>query len=832
MRGMKDKKYDAPLVEQKWQKKWEESGLYKIDVEKVPEDKKYYNLVMFPYPSGDKLHIGHWYNFAPADSHGRYMRMKGYTVLEPMGFDSFGLPAENYAIKTGVHPRDSIKANVEKMVQQLSRMGTMYDWDKMVMTSSPEYYKWTQWIFLQLYKKGLAYKKKQGVNYCPSCQTVLANEQVQDGTCDRCGTEVTKKDLEQWFFNLSSYAEKLLDYTELDWPEKTRLMQENWIGKSHGVEIDFALADEFKGKFSVDKLVAYTTRCDTLYSVTFVVIAPEHPLVSEFTRGTKYEAEVKKIRNKIDKQTLIERASEGGKDKLGCYLGVDVINPANGERVPVYMANFALMYGTGVVMADAHDLRDFEFARVYNIPLKFVISKDGAAINPKDFETAYTDDGILFNSGEFSGMNNREALPKMADWLEKIGVGKKTVNYKLRDWLLSRQRYWGAPIPIIYCEKCGEVPVPEKDLPVELPLDVEFKLQGQGKSPLYYSKSFMNVACPKCGGEATRESDTMDTFVCSSWYYLRYPSMGVTPEKVAANAKEAFNKKITDKWLPVDMYIGGPEHACMHLLYARFINMALNDLGFVNFKEPFKRLVHQGMITKDGAKMSKSKGNTVSPDEFVEKYGSDVFRMYLMFMGPFTQGGDWNDKGIMGIVRFEDKFWNLVNGASAGVISADEISASAISDEAKNLLHKTIKRVTTDIEAFQFNTAISALMEFVNFASKDGIDKETAKILVQLIAPMAPHLAEECWEALGGNYSVFDAGWPVFDAELAKDSTVTYGIQVNGKLRGTIDVSADAGKDEVLAQARAVPNVSKYLEEGKVVKEIFVQGKIVGFVVK
>ena len=481
-------------------------------------------------------------------------------------------------------------------------------------------------------------------------------------------------------------------------------------------------------------------------------------------------------------------------------------------------------------MADAHDLRDFEFAHVYNIPLKFVISEDGKETDPKDFDTAYTNDGILFGSGEFSGINNREALPKMADWLEKIGVGKKTVNYKLRDWLLSRQRYWGAPIPIIYCEKCGEVPVPESDLPVELPLDVEFKLQGQGKSPLYYSKSFMNAVCPKCGGKATRESDTMDTFVCSSWYYLRYPSMGKSPEKIAANAKNAFDKEITKKWLPVDMYIGGPEHACMHLLYARFINMALNDLGFVDFKEPFKRLIHQGMITKDGAKMSKSKGNTVSPDEFVDKYGSDVFRMYLMFMGPFTQGGDWNDKGITGIVRFEDKFWNLISDANEA--SASKAVSDEASDEVKNLLHKTIKRVTKDIEDFHFNTAISALMEFINFVSKDGIDKETAKILVQLIAPMAPHLAEECWELLGGEYSVFDSGWPKFDPALAKDSVITYGIQVNGKLRGTIDAPADAGKDEVLAGAKALPNVSKYLEEGEVVKEIFVQGKIVGFVVR
>jgi leucyl-tRNA synthetase len=814
--------YDAAKVEKKWQEKWARTS---SRAGSGKAKKKYYNLVMFPYPSGDKLHIGHWYNFAPADSHGRFMRMHGHDVFEPMGFDSFGLPAENYAIKTGVHPTKSIKKNVEKMVEQLSRIGAMYDWDKTLATSDPEYYKWTQWLFLKMYENGLAYKKKQGVNWCPSCQTVLANEQVEDGACERCKSDVEKKDLEQWFWKITDYAEKLLDYKGLDWPENTKAMQENWIGKSKGVNINFPLCDEDKSKHEVNELVTYTTRPDTIFSVTFIVIAPEHPLVDKFVEGTKYEKTVKNIRKQIDKQTLIERTSEGGTDKLGCYLGVDAINPVNGEKIPVYLANFALMYGTGVVMADAHDQRDFEFAGKYGIDLKFVISEDGKKTSPAKADRAYVEDGVLFDSGEFDGMNNREALPKIAIWMEKKKMGEKAVNYKLRDWLVSRQRYWGAPIPIIYCKKCGEVPVPEKDLPVELPLDVKFELRGDGKSPLAHSRKFMNVLCPKCGAAAKRESDTMDTFVCSSWYYLRYPSMGSSAAAKKVWSKNPFDPAVTKKMLPVDMYIGGPEHACMHLLYARFVNMVLNDLGYVDFKEPFKRLVHQGMVTKDGAKMSKSKGNVVSPDGFVDQYGSDVFRMYLMFMGPFTQGGDWNDKGIKGIARFVDKFWAIVDGA----VSDRKVSDK---DGLRHMLHKTIKKVSRDVEKFHFNTAISALMEFVNAASVTGADLKTARVAVQLIAPMAPHLAEECWTKFGEKESVFESKWPKFNPEYVVESTVTYAIQVNGKMRGTVDVAADAGQADVVTAARELPTVAKYLAEGKIVKEIFVPGKIVGFVVK
>jgi len=798
--------YDHKKAEKKWQKKWAKDELYKTDFKNTKQE-KYYNLVMFPYPSGDKLHIGHWYNFAPADSWGRYKRMQGFNVFEPMGYDSFGLPAENYAIKHGVHPAESTAKNIKYMTKQLSEMGSMYDWNSEVQTSSPEYYKWTQWLFLQLYKKDLAYKQESPVNWCPKCQTVLANEQVQDGQCERCESEVTKKDLSQWFFKIRDYADRLLDFKGLDWPEKTKLMQENWIGKSHGCDIYFPLED------GSDRLTCYTTRADTIYSVTFIVMAPEHPLVDEFTKGTKYEQQVKDIRKKIDKQSLIERTSEGGDDKLGCFLGKYAINPVNGQKIPIYLANFALMYGTGVVMADAHDQRDFEFAQKYDIPLKFVISEDGSKIDPKDHDEAFLFDGILFDSGEFSGISNRKALPKMMDWLEKESHGKKTTNYRLRDWLISRQRFWGAPIPIVYCDKCGEVPVPEKDLPVTLPLEgVDFKLKG--KSPLAYVEEFVNVACPKCKGDAKREVDTMDTFVCSSWYFLRYPS--------ANNKEEAFNKETTNKWLPVDMYIGGPEHACMHLLYARFINKVLKDLGFINFEEPFKKLVHQGLITKDGAKMSKSKGNVVSPDEFIDKYGSDVFRMYMMFMGPFTDGGDWNDSGIKGIARFIDKFFDLIY---TDVDVQDEKGM-------KVALNRAIKKVTDDIENLQFNTCVSALMEFTNTAGKTRIDNESKQKAVKLIAPLAPHLAEELWAHLGHKESVFYDSWPEYDEAYLETDTIELVVQINGKVRAKTEAPSNISEKDAIELAKGLENTQKYIQGKQMIKEIYVPGKLVNLVVK
>ncbi len=800
--------YSAGDVEKKWQKKWDSSKLFQVDLKsKKP---KYYSLVMFPYPSGDKLHVGHWYNYGPADSYARYIKMQGYNVFQPMGFDAFGLPAENYAIKTGIHPKKSTEKNVEYMIKQLKRIGCMYDWSKSVNTSTPEYYKWTQWLFLQMYKNGLAYRKKATVNYCPSCKTVLANEQVWDGKCERCKSEVKQKDLEQWFWKTTKYSQKLLDgLKKLDWPEKTKLMQENWIGRSEGVNINFPLEGE------KDSLTCYTTRPDTIYSVTFVVIAPEHPFVEKFVKGTEREKEVMAMVKTIKSQTDIERTSEGGKDKMGIFLGKYAINPVTKEKIPVYLANFVLTYGTGVVMADAHDQRDFEFARKYKIPLKFVISKDGKPSDPKNAKEAYVEDGILFDSGKFSGMNNREALPKIADFLVKEGFGKKTVNYRLRDWLLSRQRYWGAPIPMVYCDKCGVVPVKEKDLPVILPEKVEYKPKGGAQAPLATSDKFVKTACPECGGKGRREVDTMDTFVCSSWYYLRYLDSG--------NKKDPWDKDVTSKWMPVDMYIGGPEHACMHLIYARFVMMALHDFGFVKHSEPFQKLVHQGLVTKDGAKMSKSKGNVVSPDAFVEKYGSDVFRMYLMFMGPFTDGGDWSDKGITGIARFVERFWKLVTEKS--VFKGDKT-------ELKRMLHKLIKKVGEDISEMHFNTALAAMMEFVNFALKNGVDDETRKTLAKLIAPLAPHLAEECFAKLGGKYSVVESGWPKFDPRLVEDQTIKIGVQVNGKVRGEIEIEKTADQKSAIKLAMENENILKYLKEGKVVKEIYVPGRILGFVVR
>ena len=819
--------YDALRVQKKWQKRWKETGIHSVDLTGDTR-KKYYNLVMFPYPSGDKLHIGHWYNYGIADSWGRYIRLQGYNVFEPMGYDSFGLPAENYAVSSGVPPHESTKKNTDYMTLQLGEIGTMYDWDKTVMTSSPEYYKWTQWVFLQMYEKGLAYKKEAPVNWCNGCMTVLANEQVHNGNCERCGAEVVQKNLKQWFFNIKSYADELLDHSGLDWPEKTKLMQTNWIGKSVGTEIRFLVEDEAgAGELFFD---VFTTRADTLFGCTYCVLAPEHDLVDKVTTEDR-KAEVKKYVKDAGKKTDMDRTAEG-KDKTGVFTGSYAVNPINGEKVPIWVADYVLAhYGTGAVMAvPAHDERDFAFAKKHELPIIEVVRGEraegeraeasaGARSEGDGLPEAFVDYGVLVNSGEFDGLSSEEAKKKITERLKESDSGDFCISYKLRDWLVSRQRYWGAPIPIVHCKKCGEVPVPQKELPVKLPTEgVDYK--PKGKSPLASVPDFVNTKCPKCSGDAEREVDTMDTFVCSSWYFLRYLS--------SKDDEKAFDKELVKKWFPVDMYIGGPEHACMHLLYARFVHKVLVD---DRNAEPFKRLVHQGLVTKDGAKMSKSKGNVVSPDEFVGKYGSDVFRMYLMFMGPFTEGGDWSDKGITGIARFADRFWKLINdevgggGAAGGGVVSDK-------DALKKNLHKLIKKVTEDIEKFNFNTAVAAFMEFLNFALKNGVDEESKKILSVLIAPFAPHLAEECWEELGGEYSVFDQEWPKFDPALVVDDTITIGVQVNGKVRGEVELSNDAPQEEALRMARENPNVSKYLEEGEVVKEIYVPGRIIGFVVK
>ncbi|MEK7523641.1 MAG: leucine--tRNA ligase [Patescibacteria group bacterium] len=803
-------KYQAPEIERKWQKVWEERGLHTTDLNS--KKTKYYALVMFPYPSGDKLHIGHWYNYAPTDSFARYMRMRGMNVLEPMGFDSFGLPAENYAIKHGVHPKKSIAHNIATMEQQLKATGAMYDWSKEVVTSSPEYYKWTQWMFLQLYKRDLAYRKQAPVNWCPSCQTVLANEQVQDGTCDRCHSQVTKRDLTQWFFSIRQYGDRLLEFGGLQWPEKTKLMQQNWIGRSEGAQIDFELEadkdNEIRG--TGEKVTVFTTRIDTLFGCTYVVLAPEHPLAQKVATK-KHRTEVQEYLESTRRKNDIERSSEE-REKTGVFTGGFAVNPVNGEKVPVWVADYVLAsYGTGAVMAvPAHDERDFAFAKKYKLPIRTVIKpRVGIAKEGEPF----TENGLLLDSGEFTDLSSEEARMEIVKFLEEQKKARFTVSYKLRDWLISRQRYWGAPIPIIICPKCGDVPVPEKDLPVILPDDVDFEPKGDGKSPLASCPEFVKTRCPKCKGPANREVDTMDTFMCSSWYFLRY----VDPQ----NDKAAFDPKMVKKWLPIDLYVGGPEHACMHLLYARFFTKVLYDAKLIPFDEPFTRLVHQGMITKDGAKMSKSKGNVVSPDSFVTQYGSDVFRMYLMFMGPFTEGGDWNDRGITGIARFVDRMWTLINA----------LHAEKDSPELVRELHQTIKKVTEQIEVFHFNTAIASMMELLNATTQSGMSLKSKKLFVQVLAPFAPHLAEEAWEKLGAEFSIFETTWPKFDYKLLQSATFELVVQINGKVRAKIPAEVGITKEEAIEAALSQPGVQTQLKGKKRLKEIFVPDKLLNMVV-
>lgn len=794
--------YDPSLTEAKWQKRWEEAKLFEANLEKAKNPA--YHLVMFPYPSGDKLHVGHWYNFAPADSYARYMRMKGKDVFEPMGFDAFGLPAENYAIKTGVPPAQSIKNNVETMVEQLKRMGCMYDWKRMLNTSDPEYYRWTQWLFLKMYEHKLSYRKEANVNWCPKDQTVLANEQVKDGCCDRCGTEVIQKALTQWFWKITDYSEKLLDGLEkLDWPEKTKLMQKHWIGKSEGAEIYFE-CDKGQGTGDNETITVFTTRPDTLFGVTYVVLAPEHPLVEQIT-PKEHMGAVHAYREEVKKKTEMQR-TELNKNKTGVWTGAYALHPVTGERLPIWIADYVLMnYGTGAVMAvPAHDKRDNEFTATYGLPVVSVV----------DAEDPFGKDGTIINSQFLSGLSTHEAKKKMIAWLEDADKGRGKITYRLRDWLVSRQRYWGAPIPIVYDPEGNPRPVPEKHLPWLLPTDVEFKPDGQ--SPLRGSKELKERVEKIFGKGFTPEYDTMDTFVCSSFYYLRFLMEG--------NQEHFVDPHREHTWMPVSMYIGGPEHATMHLIYARFVMMALKDFGVVSHSEPFQRLMHQGLITNKGAKMSKSKGNVVSPDDYVTQYGSDVFRMFLMFMGPFVDGGDWSDTGIKGIDRFVQR---LHRGISEDTIKKTNGSVAALDP----LMHITIKKVTESIENFQFNTALSALMEFLNgIEEKKEVGQDQLLVMVRLLAPLAPHLSEELWEMLGQKGFVIDQDWPIHDPAKLVSGTLTIAIQVNGKLRGTITVSASAPEDDIKAQAKAEPGVEKYLEGHTLKKEIYVKGKLVSFV--
>lgn len=774
---------DYKQIESKWQKIWADTGLYKFDRSRV--DKKYYCLEMFSYPSGAKLHAGHWYNYGPADTFARFKRMQGYEVFQPMGFDAFGLPAENYAIKTGIHPEESTLKNIATMEGQLKRIGAMYDWDYEIKTCLPEYYKWTQWMFLQLYKKGLAYRKEAPVNWCPSCNTVLANEQAQGGICERCGSQVTHKNLNQWFFKITAYADELLDdIDKLDWPEKTKLMQKNWIGRSFGGEV------EFQVKNSDVTLKVFTTRADTIFGVTYVVLAPESPLMDKVVTDEQ-RAAVEEYKEKSAKATEIDRMSST-REKTGVPTGAYAINPVNGEEVPILVADYVIAsYGTGAVMGvAAHDERDFVFAQKLGLPIKRVIKgKDGV-----DDSLPFCEYGILTDSGEFDGMSSEDAKLAILKKLEKEGKGGLKTNYRLRDWLVSRQRYWGAPIPIIHCDHCGDVPVPEKDLPVRLPMGVNFTPDGE--SPLKKCDEFINTTCPICGRPAKRDADTLDTFVCSSWYFLRYPD--------AHNADKPFDSEWINKMLPVDKYIGGAEHACMHLLYARFFTKALRDMGYLNFDEPFLSLVHQGTILgPDGNKMSKSKGNVVSPDDSIAKYGADIFRVYLMFGFNYVEGGPWNDNGLESISRFFDRVERIVkkcyevNFANAPLGKAEK--------ELNRVRHNTIKCVTNDLGSFSFNTAVARLMEFVNAmynyeantAQKNAIYKDCAKDLVLLLAPFAPHFCEELWEMLGQKYSVFNQSYPTFDSAAMVLDEVELAVQINSKMRAKVTVAASASREEI-----------------------------------
>ena len=770
---------------------------------------------MFSYPSGAKLHAGHWYNYGPADTFARFKRMQGYEVFQPMGFDAFGLPAENYAIKTGIHPQESTLKNIETMENQLKRIGAMYDWDYEIKTCMPDYYKWTQWMFLQLYKKGLAYRKEAPVNWCPSCNTVLANEQAQGGICERCGSQVTHKNLNQWFFKITAYADELLEgLDKLDWPEKTKLMQKNWIGRSYGGEVEFAV----KGKDVTFKV--FTTRADTIFGVSYVVLAPESPLVDLVVTPEQKEA-VEEYKEKSAKATEIDRLSST-REKTGVLTGSYAINPINGREVPILVADYVIAsYGTGAVMGvAAHDERDFVFAQKLGLPVERVIKgKDG-----QNDDLPFCEYGILCNSGEFDGMTSEEGKLAILKKLESMGKGGLKTNYRLRDWLISRQRYWGAPIPIIHCDHCGDVPVPEKDLPVLLPHNVNFTPDGE--SPLKKCKEFEDAVCPVCGRPAKRDADTLDTFVCSSWYFLRYPD--------AHNAEKPFDSEWINKMLPVDKYIGGAEHACMHLLYARFFTKALRDMGYLDFDEPFLSLVHQGTILgPDGNKMSKSRGNVVSPDDSISKYGADIFRVYLMFGFNYVEGGPWNENGLDSINRFFDRVERIVKKCYE--VNFEEKPLGKAEKELNRVRHNTIKCVTNDLGIFSFNTAVARLMEFVNaiYAYESAVDKKNAfykdcaKDLVLLLAPFAPHFAEELWEMLGQEYSVFNQHYPVFDPSAMVLDEVELAVQINSKLRGRVTVASSASKEEV--EKAALEAVKDQLN-GAPKKVIVVPGRLVNII--
>lgn len=819
-------KYNFGEIEKKWQTKWAEGDVFKVTED--PDKEKYYVLEMFPYPSG-KLHMGHVRNYSIGDVLARFKKMKGFNVLHPMGWDSFGLPAENAAIKHGVEPSKWTWENIGEMREQLKELGLSYDWDREVATCHPDYYKWMQWIFIQFYKKGLAYKKENPVNWCPSCQTVLANEQVVDGKCERCKTLVGKKDLSQWYFKITDYAERLLDNLEElpGWPNKVKLMQKNWIGKSIGAEVTFEIDGFDKG------LDVFTTRPDTLYGVTYMVMAPEHPYLKELVAGSEYEEPVNAYVDKVQHMSDIERTSTTN-EKTGQFTGRYAINPLTGKKVPIFISDYVLMdYGTGAIMAvPAHDQRDFDFAKKFDLEIIPVVDSDDPEVDVYDLKAAFAAEGTMINSEMFNGMNNKEAIEKIIDYLEEKKIGKKSINYKLRDWLISRQRYWGTPIPMIHCDDCGWVPEKEENLPVLLPADVQFT--GKGESPLATSKTFVNTTCPVCGKPARRELDTMDTFLDSSWYFLRY----CDPK----NTEAPFSKEKVDYWMNVDQYIGGVEHAILHLMYARFFQMALYDLGLVSTEEPFKNLLTQGMVIKDGAKMSKSLGNVVSPAEIIDKYGADTARLFILFAAPPERELDWSDKGVEGSFRFINRVYRMVYDFSQNYSEVPE-SYEISGDADKNMaywLNYAIKKVSDDIgERFNFNTAISTIMELVNemYRYKEGtvnpgLFGAAIKDLIIMLAPFVPHVTEEMWEHLGYEGSVHDQNWPEYDEKALVKDTVEIVVQVNGKIKEKLDIAGGLSREEMEKTAMENEKVKGLIEGKNVVKVIAVPGKLINIVVK
>lgn len=821
---MKDR-YVAQDIEKKWQAYWLENGVFKTEYDEAKE--KYYVLEMFPYPSGN-LHMGHVRNYSIGDVVARFKKMKGFNVLHPMGWDAFGMPAENAAIKHGIAPKTWTLDNIENMKRQQQALGLSYDWDREVATCKEDYYRWTQWLFQQFYKKGLAYKKEAKVNWCEHCHTVLANEQVIDGLCWRCDNKVEKKDLKQWFLKITDYADRLLaDLDTLDhWPDRVKTMQRNWIGRSEGAQFAFEIP-------AINRSVeVYTTRVDTIFGVSYIVLAPEHPYVQELIANAANKDELDAFIYRIRNLNEIDRTSTDV-EKEGLFTGAYAKHPITGKDVPIWIANYVLVdYGTGAVMGvPAHDERDYKFAKKYNLPINWVVQNEAQDLDFAAQTDAYHEDGILVNSGDFTGMTSADAREALCKYFEEKGIGAKKVNYRLRDWLISRQRYWGVPIPIVYCDHCGEQLVPEEELPVRLPEDVVF--DGGAISPLATSEHFVHATCPKCGGEARREIDTMDTFIDSSWYFLRYTD--------ARNDKEAFNKKIADYWMNVDQYIGGIEHAILHLLYSRFFVKVLHDLGLVSVNEPFKGLLTQGMVLKEGSKMSKSKGNVVSPEEIINKYGADTARLFILFAAPVDRDLDWSDQGVEGSYRFLGRVWRIVDQYTSmahthdGKLTKDETAL-------RRELHRAIKKVTEDLDGrFNFNTAISTIMELVNamYQYKDGHDavqgdlaEELVQKLLLLLAPFTPHITEELWHECGYEGSVHQQVWPTYEEKALAVDEVEIAVQVNGKVRDKLTVAVNMDKAALEEQAKALPRVQEFIDGKNVVKVIVVPNKIVNIVVK